>query len=57
MFALPSSISSSDAQCHIKRRFSNVPKLNPEFVTMSPKNIDRSPFANANDVEFNLSVD
>lgn len=35
-----------------KRHFTSVPKLNAEFVTLSPKNVDMSVFSSSDDIPF-----
>lgn len=56
LFALPSTLAEDDSRQHMKRHFDSLPKLNNEFVTMSPKNIDMEVFLDQYDVPFNFSV-
>lgn len=56
LFALPSTIAQDDSVQHMKRHFDDLPKLNNDFVTMSPKNIDMEVFTDEYDIPFNLCI-
>lgn len=55
-FALPSGKSIEDESRIMRRRFTSTPTLSADFITLSPDNVDMTPFTSITECPFELSV-